>query len=96
MKKTYIKPTVEILSLTGNEQICGACADKGGELLYKNPESTQAGIIDTIVAINGYGEDDGVLTKQEASKAFGPDESCVVEIEYYCKFTSTGDMVAWS
>ena len=91
--KTYEKPRLMALSLSGNDQLCGSCSDKGStNLLYKDPSGGLALGLDFLV-----GNDDGVLTKEEAARAFGPNEGCEIPVESYCKFTSSSDMlVAWS
>ena len=91
MKKTYEKPRLMALSLSGNDQLCGTCADNNGQLLYKDPTGTIAKGIDILV-----GNRDGKLTKAETSNIFGFKEDCHSPVENYCKFTSTGNIVAWS
>ena len=93
MKKIYEKPKLMALSLSGNDQLCGSCSDKGSSnLLYQDPTSGMALAIDFLA-----GNDDGVLTRDEADRAFGPGESCEFAIDSYCKFTASDDMlVAWS
>lgn len=83
--KHYVKPTVEIYSLCGNETICGGCTEK---LNSNNNLNILLGL--------DYGDKDGVLTKQEAGMLFGVGESCQTEVEGYCKFTGTAQNVSWS
>ena len=91
--KTYEKPRLMALSLSGNDQLCGSCADRGAKnLLYKDPSNGLALGLDFLV-----GNDDGTLTKEEAAKAFGTGEACEIPVESYCKFTATDNMlIAWS
>ena len=85
------------LSLSGNDQLCGTCADsaakqgKTAQLLSQDPNSALAWQIDFISG-------DGVkpLTREEASTVFGAGENCKDTVLEYCKFTSTGSIVAWS
>lgn len=83
--KHYVKPSVEIYSLTGNETICGGCAEK----LNSNKN------LNTLLGLD-YGDLDGVLTKQEASTLFGLGEGCQTEVDGYCKFTGTAQSISWS
>ena len=95
--KKYEKPLLTAVSVSGNDQLCGSCSDEAAkqnktpELLYKDPNSALAWQIDFISG-------DGVkpLTRQEASNAFGTGEACKDTVTQYCKFTSTGSLVAWS
>ena len=91
--KPYEKPRLMALSLSGNNQLCGSCSEEGCQnLLYKDPTSGIALALDFLV-----GNDDGVLTQAEASKAFAPSESCEVPVDSYCKFNPGDEMrVAWS
>lgn len=84
--KHYVKPTVEIYMLSGNETICGGC-----DIKIKDNASLGA----TLDFLGG--NDDGTLTKEESKNIFGPGESCEREIINYCKFTSVGTSnVSWS
>ena len=93
--KNYEKPALMVLSLSGNEQLCGTCADKGGQLLSHDPGL--AGWLMQKFPItdktgNGPSRDD-------FAGVFGDvDTQCTgVKIDNYCKFQSTGEMlVAWS
>ena len=89
--KKYEKPMLMAVSVSGNDQLCGSCADDGKDPLYKNPTGPEASLIDRVI-----GNKDGTLTRDEAIAAFGPGENCSKEINQYCKFTSTGITVAWS
>ena len=83
--KHYVKPTVEMYSLSGNETICGGCGIKLRDDKYRN------GLFDL-----EYGNRDGTLTKEEAEVLFGMDEACNIKIDDYCKFTSTAQSISWS
>ena len=83
--KKYEKPTVEIFLLSGNETICGGCVNKLCD------DETLNGEIAWLI-----NDADGVLTKEEASSLFGPEDSCAVEINGYCKFTGTANSISWS
>ena len=91
--KTYEKPILMVLSLSGNDQLCGNCSE--GLTIYDNP--TLQGMI-----IAGRPEidtnQDNQLSRDEISKCFGTvDTGCTYKIDYYCKFASTGEkVVAWS
>ena len=89
--KMYEKPVLMAVSVSGNDQLCGSCTDEGKEPLYQNPTGNVASIID-----RAAGNKDGTLTREEANFAFGPGENCKRETIMYCKFTSTGMLVAWS
>lgn len=87
--KHYVKPTVEIYELSGNEAICGGCTNK----LRDNTN------LNALLAMSFPGADsnnDMVLSEAEAKNLFGIGESCSIQIESYCKFTSTGMNVSWS
>ena len=90
--KTYQKPVMIALTLTGNEQLCGSCAKPLRPDLDK--ESLNS-ILDFFTPIP-----DGKLTKEEFSKLFGSDEGCDRNyiVDGYCKFSSNdiGIIVAWS
>ena len=96
--KSYEKPRLMFLSLSGNDQLCGSCAEAqeragvDGILLHKDPTGIDAQIIDEIA-----GNNDDHLTREEAMRLFGNGEQdCEKWVDMYCKFTSTGLMVAWS
>lgn len=83
--KHYVKPTVEIYSLLGNETICGGCALKLRDDAILNAQVAFS-ILDA----------DGVLTKDEADMLFGLEAGCNTKVEGYCKFTGTAQNVSWS
>lgn len=90
MKKTYQKPVMIMLSLTGNEQLCGSCKEADADFLLNNDKTGLADLLGTLV-----GNLDGTLTKNELENVFGSGEGCAEVVDMYCKFT--GDMkVAWS
>jgi hypothetical protein len=86
--KTYQKPVMIALSLTGNEQLCGSCIDASIKLY-----NDQTGAALAIDRLSGNG--DGVLTRAEVSNLFGFEDNCKHPTEIYCKFTSA-QTVAWS
>ena len=92
MKKTYEKPKLIALSLSGNNRLCGDCAGK--ITLSDNPS-----IADAILMLAGRNdESDGVpgLSKGDFEGLFGQEDQCKgARIEAYCKFTSV-NQVAWS
>ena len=86
--KTYQKPIMIALSLTGNEQLCGSCVDASIKLY--NDKTGVAELLGKII-----GNADGKLTRAEAAQLFSSSESCVAPTEVYCKFTSA-QTIAWS
>ena len=87
--KDYIKPTIEIYSLLGNETICGGCEEKlrdntamNGLIARFFPETDPNG--------------DFKLSRDEVSVIFGDGEGCQQEVIGYCKFTSTTSGLSWS
>ena len=87
--KTYQKPIMIALSLTGNEQLCGSCSE--------NKLRDNAALNANLAWL--VNDEDGVLTKREAEKLFSASESCATTsplLEEYCKFTSAGISIAWS
>ena len=91
--KTYQKPVLVALSLNANDRLCGECHDNGANiLLYQNPTGPYAQFFDQL-----FGNPvNGVLTREELVNLFGPGESCNIVAEEYCKFSSSGMLVAWS
>ena len=90
--KTYEKPRLMALSLSGNDQLCGSCTDQGGTPLYKDPTGFIAQNID-----DAAGDGDGILTRAEVENLFSSEDGCKdTRCEIYCKFTSSGGLVAWS
>ena len=87
--KTYQKPVMIALSLTGNEQLCGSCTNS-----LKNDSSFNSLIADLV------GDSNGKLTESEFNALFASAaDTCtnIVDVEIYCKFTSSNDhMIAWS
>ena len=91
--KTYEKPRLMFLSLSGNDQLCGSCADKGYQTIHDNE------VIKNIVMLPGDQNKDGILSRDEAAFLFGtsPEDGCTRKVGMYCKFQSAADMmVAWS
>lgn len=88
--KVYTKPVMVALSLAGNEQLCGSCADRNAQYLLKNDQTNMAKLIDREL-FNG----DGTLTRQEAAQLFAAEDNCSMGTMMYCKFTSA-ITVAWS
>lgn len=83
--KIYKKPSIEIYTLSGNETICGGCDVKIRD------DATLGNQLDFL-----GGNMDGKLTKDEAELIFGTNESCVNEVEDYCKFLGTVSNLSWS
>ena len=91
--KVYEKPKLIAMSLSGNNRLCGDCADKS--TLYNN--STLAETI--LFAAGRDSGHDGIsgISRGDFTGLFGTaEDSCVTPIEIYCKFTSSGEQVAWS
>lgn len=89
--KTYEKPQLVALSLSGEDRLCGDCRDNGATYLLHNDESGIADLLDLMI-----GNGDGTLKRDEVSSFFGALESCEKQVAGYCKFTSVGITVAWS
>lgn len=89
MLKKYEKPKILMMNLVGNEQLCGSCADADWIISKDDPE-----FIDQYEWLIGNG--DGVLSREEIDNVFGANDSCKNVLVGYCKFTSSGTLVAWS
>ena len=90
MMKTYEKPMLVTLALSGNEQLCGSCSDDGASILLYQ-DSGLAGQFDWLV-----GDGDGNGERSDLIGCFGTGESgCSKPLEGYCKFTGNVT-VAWS
>lgn len=90
--KTYEKPVLMALSLNANDRLCGDCADSGGATLYNN-----SGLAYQILWLTGRDSFalDGIQ-RSDFSGLFGTEEGCTTNTEGYCKFSSSGMLVAWS
>ena len=91
--KTYEKPRLMFLALSGNDQLCGSCAD--GLPLNNDPDLAEA-MMDQFqisdLTGNGPSRDDFI-------GLFGnTEDQCSNKLDNYCKFTSTGPnpLIAWS
>ena len=95
--KTYQKPIMIALSLTGNEQLCGSCADKNAAVLLKDDK----GLAEWLLVGMGLGlGSNGVVDRTDFNHVFGTAETgCTTILDGYCKFTNNDDgsrLVAWS
>ena len=95
--KKYEKPALMVLSLSGNDQLCGSCA--GGTLLSENPD-TAAWLMRLFEIPDKSG--DGP-SRDDFAGVFGKSEDQCADqfppIDSYCKFTSADEgvqMIAWS
>ena len=77
MKKTYEKPRLTALSLSGNDMLCAACPI---DVIGSN---AQTEIVQMIRDFTGM---------DVTSSSFASTEACIdgLAIEGYCKFTSAG------
>lgn len=93
MLKKYEKPKILMMNLVGNEQLCGSCADQRATCISKDPT-----VNSMLSFILEGSEGDGVLTRDEYDSyhPFGSGEECGYTVDAYCKFTSSGRLVAWS
>ena len=87
MKKSYEKPDLMFLSLSPNTQLCGSCDVN----LMKDQD-----LANYLMKKFHFGNNDEFVTPDDFTGTFGPGESCDKVIDSYCKFTSSGTMVAWS
>ena len=90
--KTYEKPKLMFLSLDGNDQLCGSCAD--GKPLHKDPDLAQVMMeLYKIPDRTGDGP-----SRDDFIGLFGnSEEQCTDKLDNYCKFTSTEQvLIAWS
>ena len=93
--KPYEKPKIVALSLSGNEALCGSCADK-----YTLVDDT-TGLAAYLMHMFDFGT--GEPDRSDFENVFGAGDMvnginpCTDhQIVGFCKFTSTGQMVAWS
>lgn len=78
MKKTYSKPTLEVIAFEVNEAIA-SCDFQ----LYNHFNKDDCGVSDEGQMLFGP-------FLSELDKLFGVGEECEIEFEGYCYFTSTG------
>lgn len=93
--KTYQKPVMIALSLTGNEQLCGTCADRKASLLLKDDKSWAL----MLMQLYGFGNAANGADRNDFVGVFGNEEQCNrFQIDGYCKFSSSGEnqIIAWS
>ena len=89
--KTYEKPKLIALSLSGNNRLCGDC--ENGKTLWNNPGI--AGAILELVEISPDANNVPGIDEGDFATVFGDGDGCVKPVEVYCKFTGS-DTVAWS
>lgn len=91
--KTYEKPRLMALSLSGNERLCGDCAQRGASLLLYQDKEIAAFLMEL------YGFGSGDPDASDFVGVFGLTEQCSKKIVGFCKYSSldeTGQTVAWS
>lgn len=92
--KKYEKPSLTAISLSGNDQLCGSCADQN-RLVLMDPKNKDVAL--DLLWMTGEGNGDDIIERSDFKNLFGANDGCVKEIADYCKFTSTGThLVAWS
>ena len=90
--KKYEKPVLMAVSVSGNDQLCGSCSDKGAHELHSDLD-----LAEMLMDFFEFGDKSDGISKKDFEGVFGTEAQCTqVQIESYCKFTSTGTMVAWS
>ena len=91
--KTYEKPCLTAISLSGNDHLCGSCADRNGKLL--KDDLNLAGML---MDFFEFGNANDGIDRDDFKGVFGNEVECTqVQVDNYCKFTSTGsELVAWS
>ena len=92
--KTYEKPRLMALSLSGNDQLCGSCA--GGTTLHNDHA-----LAEFLMNKFGFGDSTDGVQKEDFAGVFGTSEhQCTTkEINNYCKFSavdSGSPVIAWS
>lgn len=90
--KTYEKPKLIALSLAANDMLCSGCGE--------DPLRDKTDIVQMIIDLNSGVDKDGngVIDSSEGNALFtDSNDGCTssVEIEGYCKYTSTG-VLMWS
>lgn len=90
--KNYEKPRLMVLSLAGNERLCGDCADKNGLLLSDPNNSFYAEQILIAAGQDGAAKDG--IQREDFQNVFDVGD-CQLEVSTYCKFNSART-VAWS
>ena len=91
--KTYEKPRLMALSLSGNDRLCGDCGDKS-MTLWNNPSI--AAIILEIAEINPASNGIDGIDKGDFDQVFASSQDgCARPVSAYCKFASA-TTVAWS
>lgn len=89
--KTYEKPELIALSLSGNNRLCGDC--EGKTTLWNNPALSRAVLL--VVGRDENYDNESGITKGDFEGLFGTGDGCTQGLEAYCKFTGS-DTVAWS
>ena len=98
--KTYEKPVLVALSLSGNDRLCGECTDeakKNGfnsvQLLHNNI-GLSSGIL-TLASLQDLITDG--ITENDFDSVFGTVDACSKPVDIYCKFSGSAmNTVAWS
>lgn len=92
--KVYEKPRLIALPLSGNNRLCGDCA---GKITLHNNESLAKAILMMVGRSESFDSVQGI-TRGDFQGLFGSieDQCRSGQIVTYCKFTSTGEQVAWS
>ena len=94
--KKYEKPVLTAITLSGNDQLCGSCADKKGYVLVE--DQTLAKVLMEFYQFgdlnDGVGADDFIGIFGNAEK-----DCSKIQIENYCKFNAVDNgnhHIAWS
>lgn len=92
--KTYEKPVLMALSLSGEDLLCGACSTSNMTLW--NDASLAESILFLVGRDASYDKDE-TISEGDFEGIFGSGDGCSTPIQSYCKFTGSSDkMVAWS
>lgn len=89
--KTYEKPKLIALSLSGNNRLCGDCA---GKTTLWNNQTLSESVLLVVGRDENYDGESGI-SKGDFVGLFGMGDECTQGLEAYCKFTSM-QQVAWS
>ena len=94
--KKYEKPVLTAITLSGNDQLCGSCADKKGYVLVENQD-----IAKQLMYWFHFGDLSDGVGADDFIGVFGNAETdcSKIKIENYCKFNAVDNgkiPIAWS
>lgn len=90
--KTYEKPRLMALSLSGNDRLCGDCA---GHTTLRDRSDIAEAILEIVGIDPSTCGNSSEIDKGDFETVFSSLEACASPVSAYCKFASV-TTVAWS